>query len=364
VTRLDLRFGRALAAPLLASAVLALFALALFAAGARAGTANAGLPGASPSNPLAGMTWGHYTGPIDGVYPAYENATGRDQALMGKIALSPLAYWFGDWYSDSDAMATAAQYIAQDTGGNPNELAQLAVFRLDPWEQAACTSSPSAAAQASYRNWIDNFAAGIGFARVALILQPDLPFALCARSWSPLSMVNYAAARFSALPYTTVYLDAGAAYWASPKQAARMLAQAGIRRVRGFALNATQYDSTSGELRFGSRIEQQLGRLGITGKHFVVNTAENGAPFLYGQYHGNHDNPRVCRSPRDTVCATLGIPPTSQVASRRWGLSRSDRALASRYADAYLWIGRPWLDNGNWPFDLSRALGLAASSPF
>jgi hypothetical protein len=258
----------------------------------------------------------------------------------------------------------AQQYIAQDTGGDPSELAQLAVFRLDPWEGAACSRTPSAAAQASYRAWIDNFAAGIGSSRVALILQPDLPFSLCAPSHVPLSLVAYAAARFTALPHTTVYLDAGAAYWPSPSQAAWMLEQAGIRNVRGFAMNDTQYDSTSRELEWGAKVEAALGRLGIRGKHFVVNTAESGAPFLYGQYHGNHDNPRACVSRRDAICATLGIPPTWNVASPRWGLSGGDRAIAARYTDAYMWIGRPWLVNGAAPFDLNRALAMAATTPF
>ncbi len=170
---------------ILAALLTALVTLALCASAARAGTANAGLPASGASNPLSGMTWGHYTGSIDGVYPAYEQARGRARALMAKIALRPLTFWFGDWYPTDQARAAAQQYVAQDTDGNPNELAQLAVFRLDPWEGAICGRSPSRAQQSSYRAWIDNFAAGIGSSRVALILQPDLPFALCASSRRP-----------------------------------------------------------------------------------------------------------------------------------------------------------------------------------
>ena len=32
--------------------------------------------------------------------------------------------------------------------------------------------------------------------------------------------------------------------------------------------------------------------------------------------------------------------------------------------DAYLWIGRPWLLDGSYPFERDRALGLAVSTPF
>jgi endoglucanase len=290
---------------------------------------------------------------------------GVTAALLAKIALRPLALWFGNWYDNSFAKTVAGQYLSNITGGNLNVLAQVTVFRIVPWEGAACYQVPSAAAQASYRRWVDAFAAGIGSARVALILQPDPPFALCSPDRSvPLGMVAYAARRFNVLAHTTVYIDAGAAEWSSPGQAASLLAQAGVRGVRGFALNATQDGSTALELEWGARILESLGARGIRDKHFVINTAQNGAPFLAGQYPGNSDDPRVCASRSDRICATLGIPPTWHTSDPRWGLPPADRAIAAHDADAYLWISRPWLTNGATVFSLSRALGLAASSSF
>jgi endoglucanase len=339
--------------------------LALSAAPAWAGTANSGLPGAWRSDPLAGMTWGHYTGTMDGVYPAWQGARGARKQLLATIALRPLAYWFGSWFADSYAPTAAREYIASDTGGNPNVLAQMTVFRLDNWEQAACSDHPSRATQTSYRRWVDNFAAGIGASRVALILQPDLAFALCAPTRVPLQLVAYAAKIFSALPHTTVYIDGGV-HWFPMRtnEAVSMLEQAGIRYARGFALNTTEYDATGAELEYGDGIVRALQGAGYGTKHMVINTAENGAPFLNGQYHGNVANPRVCANRHDAICATLGIPPTWNVANPHWGLSRAQRSIAARYADAYLWIGRPWLDYGSNPLDISRALGLSASAPF
>jgi hypothetical protein len=61
---------------------------------------------------------------------------------------------------------------------------------------------------------------------------------------------------------------------------------------------------------------------------------------------------------------TLGIPPTTDVSNRRWGLSPTARRLAGSLVDAYLWIGRPWLYMQNDPFDLQRTLALAATTPF
>lgn len=347
--------------------VLALGLLMLAAPAASAGVANAGIPGAPASNPLAGVPWGVYSS-HDEVFPAYRSARGETRRLLGRIALQPRVRWFGAWYPDDRARETAAEYIANSTGGNHEVLSQMAVFRVDPWEGEACVRLPSARQQASYRRWIDAFAAGIGNARVALILQPDLPFAACAPHHSriPLDLVSYAARRFTALPHTTVYLDAGAADWPSVRQAVWLLQGGGVRYVRGFALNATHYDSTEREIRFGAQVAGALARAGLPGKHFVVNTSDNGRPFTYQQYHphSGFDNARPCRSRSDRVCVTLGIPPTADVANPKWHLSRGARRIAARLVDGYLWIGRPWLDNQAAPFDLQRSLAVARSTPF
>jgi endoglucanase len=275
--------------------------------------------------------------------------------------------WFGSWYPDDRARATAREYLDNVTDGRSNVLAQMAVFRLVPWEHAACHALPTAAQQASYKAWIDAFAVGIGATRVALVLQPDLPFARCVphHSTLPLRLVAYAARVFSALPHTTVYIDAGAADWPTVAQAASMLKAAGVAATRGFALNATHYDTTEREIGFGAKVVRALAAAGIRGRHFVINTSSNGRGFTYQQYHGsNFDNAAVCRSRAAQRCVTLGIPPTANVASRNWGLSATARRIAAAEVDAYLWIGRPWLDMQADPFDPSRTLALAATTPF
>jgi endoglucanase len=340
--------------------------LSLVSAGpALAGTANAGIADAPASNPLVGLPWGNYSGRDDEVFPYYRQSRGQNRRLLALIALRPRVRWFGGWYPD--AYSAARDYIDNVTGGNPNVLSQLAIFRLDPWENAACHALPTASDQASYRQWIDAFAAGIGSARVALILQPDLPFAACAPHHSrlPLQLVSYAARRFSALPHTSVYIDVGAADWVTVGRATSLLLGAGVRYARGFALNDTHYDSTQRQILFGAQVVGALARAGVRGRRFVINTSSNGRPFIYQQYHGpDYDNAYVCRSRASRRCVTLGIPPTTDVASPRWGLSRRARILARRYVDAYLWIGRPWLYNQNDPFDLQRSLSMASTTPF
>jgi endoglucanase len=346
--------------------VAGLSTLLLMTVPARAGVANEGIAGAAASNPLAGMPWGIYRGPLDGAYPAWQAAHGRNRKLLAMIALRPSVHWYGAWDTDATAAALAQGYIRASTHGRYNVLTQVAVFRLDPWEEPACSRLPSPRQQASYKTWIDNFAAGIGSSRVALILQPDLPFASCAPGGSllPLQMVAYAARVFSALPHTTVYIDGGARDWEPVSKAIWLLRNAGVAYTRGFALNNTHYDSTGAELVFGAAVAHGLAKAHIPGMHFVINTAENGAPFERYKYHGNKLNPAVCPDRHSHSCATLGIPPTWHTSLARWKLSRRQRKIAARLADAYLWAGRPWLDDGAYTFDLKRALGLAASTPF
>ena len=342
--------------------LIVLLALVADGAPAWAGTANGGLPGASRHDPLAGMTWGTYEGPIDSLWPAYLSASGHDKQLLGKVALPPHAVWDGFW--DGDPKRTAQETIGDSTQGRANVLTQVAIFRLSPWE--TCSGYWSAANQASYRAWIRGYAAGIGSARVAVILQPDLPFALCVSSGVPEQLTAYAAQVFNSLPHTTVYVDAGAYAWFRPAAIARMLESSGIWRSRGFALNVTQYGSTDQELQWGAQINRALAAAGARGKRFVINTDENGTPYLAGQIPGggaaSNYTPR-CSYPGQRFCQRLGIPPTTDVTNRRWHLSRADRRIAAAQVDAYMWLGRPWMVNAG-PFSLRYALTLGANAAY
>jgi endoglucanase len=320
-------------------------------------------------NPLAGREWGVYQGPGDQAWAPYVTSTGRQRELLAKIALRPKAKWFGAWISEAEIGTKVRDYILNATGGDADVLVQMTVFRMKPWEHDACKRLPSATETASYMRWTDNFAAAIGDAQVALILQPDGPFALCAPggSTAPSRLIRYSAQKFSALPNTSVYIDAGASDWLrdDPVRAARILMPAGVSDVRGFALNSTHYVSTAREIRFGASVVKELARRGVSGKHFVINTSSNGRPFAGYTYTGpNFDNARACQTRTDTKCVTLGIPPTLDVTNPAWGLGSEDRARAARYVDAYLWFGRPWLYMQADPFLMQRALTLARTTPY
>ena len=82
-------------------------------------------------------------------------------------------------------------------------------------------------------------------------------------------------------------------------------------------LNATHYDWTKANIRHGLAISRRVG-----GKHFIINTAENGRGPVH--YKSNH---RVINVWCNPGLRGLGPAPTTETSNPR--------------ADAYLWINRP-----------------------
>src|SRR3954464_11149917 len=321
------------------------------------------------TNPLANRTWGVYEGSGEQSWTPYLRAHGKKKKLLARIALAPKAKWYGQWIPAGQIAGKVRDHIRIAQAGDPEALVQMTVFRLKPWEDEACRRLPTAKDHRDYKKGIDRFATGIGAARVAFLLQPDGPFALCAPGGSqlPSQLVGYAAPALSALPGVSVYIDAGASHWLrdDPVKAVQLLVPAGIDTARGFALNSTHYASTSSEIAFGTAVVQALAAAGYADKHFVVNTAANGAPFNGYDYRGrNFDNAATCTAPGQQACVTLGIRPTYDVANPAWGLSATDAADAAAYVDGYLWVGRPWLYMQSDPFDLKRALAVARTTPY
>ena len=79
-----------------------------------------------------------------------------------------------------------------------------------------------------------------------------------------------------------------------------------MANIQGFFLNATHFDWTSNEIRYGHQISRMTG-----GKHFVINTGENG---LGPQRPADivHQGMEVLCNPR----AGLGPLPTASTGSR------------------------------------------------
>jgi endoglucanase len=332
---------------------------------------------ATADNPLAAHPWGAYQGKMEPAWTAWSQATGAAKGHLAYIATKPKDHWFGHWNPNDKIGDQVRDYITNSQDGNADALVQMAIFRVVPWEHDACNRLPTKAERASYRQWIDRFAAAVGNTPTAIVLQPDGPFALCAPHGShvPSNLVSYASRVLSAQPRTSVYIEAGAADWPmfGPRggvtAAVRILVRGGIEYARGFALNGTHYDSIPNEVERAVAIAKTLDKKGYPGRTAVINTSNNGHPFKFGQYTGaDPTNPVVCRStttPASKTCETLGIPPTTDVAAARWNLPTGTATLAAKYVDAYLWFGRPWLHHvGSQPFVTHRAIRLVKTTPY
>jgi hypothetical protein len=150
-----------------------------------------------------------------------------------------------------------------------------------------------------------------------------------------------------------------------------MLRASGIQYARGFALGATHYASVADGITYGSQLVQSLANLGVSGKHFVIDTADNGRPFTWKQYHDAYgfkpdtfDNAFTCAQKPNGPCDTLGVGPTWQINDTKLTLTSIQRTQALANVDGYLWFGRPWLINQNSPYDGTRARQVASTSPY
>jgi hypothetical protein len=154
----------------------------------------------------------------------------------------------------------------------------------------------------------------------AVILEPDALGLMGRRArhcvsggqkTTALALLRYGVEQLGGLQGVSVYIDAGAGDWLHVDEAVTLLRRAGVHGARGFALNASHFNSTSEELAFGERVARRLDT------HFVVNTAENAR-----DVGGANCNP---------AGAGLGREPTTSTGSVR--------------ADAFLWISRPGISS-------------------
>lgn len=334
----------------------------------------------NPSNPLAVPDAWHYSAITTAANPeltdylAASNASTK--AAMAKIAFAPRVRWFGNCASCNVATTKeqVASYVEDQQRGDPNALVQLAIFGLWPQGEVVNGKRPAISwTMTRYENWIKQIAAGIGDARVAIILEPDLAITANHKNGgselndpTPAKRQQYAAwaAKYLAqtLKHEAIYIDAGSADWLYVSEAVNELEHSGIRYARGFALGATHYDSVSSNVSYAAQVAQGLAKDGYGSKHAVIDTSDNGTPFTWLQWNARYgakfratgnqyyqfDNTPTCGSTTQQVCETLGHRPTWNPLggeASKLGLGPSHPQLreeAARYIDGYLWFGRGW----------------------
>ena len=327
--------------------------------------------GANPSNPLAGREWGVYRGLQDPAINGWSRLGRDEQDKLAPIAMIHKAKFFGKWVPDSQAYAKTRDYIEDAQDGDPQRLTIMTLFRMFPWEGEASILKrlPTKAEQASYKRFVTETARAIGDDRVAVVVQPDGYFAWKAytvlkpkvgrkKALLPARMLAWTAKTLSSVgPNVTVYMDMGSEDWARGNVASvsKFLKLSGVKYARGFSLNVSHKNYLDREILFAKKVSKALAKMGLSGKHAVLDTSDNGQPFAGKEInpHGINDpnytppgeiNP-CTRKNESKPCTALGVPPTTDVDNPDWGLTSSVAKAAAKYVDAYLWVSRPWLPN-------------------
>ena len=276
---------------------------------------------AQDANPLAGVrmfvdhdsaSWHQWR--------AYRRAGKRHKAaLIWKIAREPKAVWVGRFTRPHFRHKVRRLIRAARRQGS------VPVFTVLRAQSTGCGPGYTGGGPGEDRRtraWYRKLARAIGHARVVIAFEPDsLGTIDCharSRRDDRIRLLRYGVKVLARRPNVTMYLEAGASDWEPARRTARQLRAIGIGRVRGFMLNATHQDWTRANILHGLEISRLTG-----GKHFVINTAENGrGPVHFRNARGR----RItvwCNPPR----RGLGPPPTTNT--------------SHPMVDAYLWINRP-----------------------
>jgi endoglucanase len=298
---------------------LSLVLLALIAAFAGGGSS---APAQAPSgNPLEGVRlYVDHDSPSWHQWRFYEHSGQRAKAdLVWKIAREPKGLWLGRFTRPNFHVKVRRLIDAARADGS------VPLFTVLRAQSTGCSSSYTGGGTAEDRRtraWYRNLAQAIGGDRVVIAFEPDsLGTIDChakSRRDDRIRLLRYGVDVLSKLPNATIYIEAGASDWESAKRTAKLLRMVGVAKVRGFMLNATHYDWTRANVRHGIDISRRIG-----GKHFVINTAENGR----GPVHQRLPNGRRLTIWCNPPGRGLGPPPTTET--------------SHPLVDAYLWINRP-----------------------
>ena len=233
----------------------------------------AAAPAAHAASPI-GLTDGFYVDPDSNpaVWVRDHAGDGRQAAIRTNISTKPIARWFGNWSGD---IKTAVSGYVNKTG---TKLPVLVAYNIPGRDACGGHSGGGAGTSAAYRTWISSFASAIGSRPAVVVIEPDsLADFTCmdgVKAAERTAMIKYATEQFkSKAPNTWAYLDAGNAQWVPAATMAARLDSAGVRNVRGFSINVSNYHTTAASTAYGDSVS---GSLPGYAKPYVIDTSRNG----------------------------------------------------------------------------------------
>lgn len=225
--------------------------------------------GSTSDNPFVGKPL--YVYPNSSAATAAKLANGtEDSAPFAQIARTPTAVWLLPEAHPTAEITEFVSGVAGDAAAK-NELPVFVVYGI-PSRDCGNFSAGGASSQ-EYPLWVSAIAAGVAGHASVIILEPDA-LALspsCGTQDAAAAFLNDAITRLSANDATTIYLDGGHSHWLKPEEMASLLTAAGVSRVRGFATNVSNYNTTADERDYAEALSELVG-----GAHYVVDISRNG----------------------------------------------------------------------------------------
>jgi cellulose 1,4-beta-cellobiosidase len=280
--------------------------------------------------------------------------------LLKKMAALPTAIWLS-WIADTKDLPRYLDDALQQqkAGGQP----VVSVFVVYDLPNRDCNAAASAGelpanddGEARYqRDYIDVIAAAFAAhpdQRIAIVVEPDSLGNLVTNMENPKCKeaagiykrgIAYAIAKLS-MPNVFVYLDAAHSGWLGwPKNLAKsvpvfkevMTMGGGADRVRGFAINVSNYNSAkdltnssrdpasapNDEITYATELSKAMAAAGVPDKAFIIDTGRNGKAFI--------------RSASSNWCNIKGA-----------GLGERPTAAPAPVVDAYLYVKVPGESDG------------------
>jgi endoglucanase len=275
----------------------------------------------------------------------------NEVALLSLIAQEPIGNRFSSYTAGGGPGAIYSQlnkFLCRVHAVAPNAIPLLSTYFL--LHTAGCPTETATDA-AVFKRRVDEFVAGVANYPTVIFAEEDAidtTGCLTKRGRSMREkLLAYEVNALAKIPHAVVYLDGGTEDANSASYAAKILNAAGVRKIRGFFLNATHRNWTSKEIAFGTKISKLT-----HGAHFIVNTADNG--------RGPTLNPHPAKQGIEDLCnppgSGLGPQPTT------------DTGFA--LVDAFEWTSEPGNSGGKCHpgdpasgiFGVNLGLGLARNA--
>lgn len=235
--------------------------------------------------------------------------------LSSKIFEHPVSFWYGE--RNGKEMSDLDYSIERLLKRTDPCLPILVVYNM-PNRDVGQYSKGGAHSRESYLYFLESFANGIKDKTPIVIFEPDsLPHTLEMEEDDAkfrLDLMREGLDLFTSKCNALVYVDIGHSNWLSPRDAAKLLNTVCNDKVRGFALNVSNYRTTKESMDWALKVCEYR-----PNDFFVIDTSRNG--------NGPHGN-EWCNPPG----RALGTPPTTNT--------------GNELCDALLWIKIPGESDG------------------